>query len=258
MKSYFYAAGIIIQFFTIIPLHRTLPMDKAELKGVLHLLPLLGLVKGLLYAAAFGSLIEWSPFSSLSAAFLVWLLPVVLTGGLHLDGWMDWADAHFSYRDREKRLAILSDPRAGAFGVLALVLLLAAKFVFVYEAVKAGSEFAQILVCIPFFAQMLTGLFLQYVAPAKKKGLAAFFQKGHSKTLPFVYSIFFIGATFYYAEEPLFWGMAGASCLYFVLVKRGMQKEFGGATGDLLGAAQEGAELLLWATVWLSASIATG
>ena len=91
MKHYLYAAGIIIQFFTVVPLHRTLPMERAELRAVLQLLPLLGLAKGLLYAAVFWSLIEWSPFSDLSIAFLVWLLPVLLTGGLHLDGWMDWA-----------------------------------------------------------------------------------------------------------------------------------------------------------------------
>jgi adenosylcobinamide-GDP ribazoletransferase len=258
MKSYLYAAGIIIQFFTVFPLHRTLPMDKAELKAVLHLFPLLGLVKGLLYAAAFWSLIEWSPFSSLAIAFLVWLLPIVLTGGLHLDGWMDWADAHFSYRDKEKRLSILNDPRAGAFGVLALVVLLAAKFIFIYEIVQAGSRYTDMIVLIPLFAQTLTGLFLQYVPPAKQEGLAAFFQKGHSRSLPVLYSSFLLVTAFFYIGQPLFWIMAGASWMYFVFSKEGMQKEFGGATGDLLGAAQEGAELFLWMIVWLSVSFATG
>ncbi|OES45153.1 adenosylcobinamide-GDP ribazoletransferase [Domibacillus iocasae] len=258
MKSYVYAAGIIIQFFTILPLHRTLPMDKAELKAVLHLFPLLGLVKGLLYAAVFWSLIEWSPFSQLSIAFLVWLLPIVLTGGLHLDGWMDWADAHFSFRDKDKRLAILNDPRAGAFGVLALVLLLSAKFLFVFETVRAGSQYTLVILLIPFFAQMLTGLFLQFVPPAKTEGLAAFFQKGHSRLLPVVYSLFLVFAAFFYIWHPLFWSMAGASWMYFVFIKQGMQKEFGGMTGDLLGASQEGAELLLWMIVWLSVSFATG
>ncbi|MCP3762207.1 adenosylcobinamide-GDP ribazoletransferase [Domibacillus sp. A3M-37] len=258
MRSYVYAAGIIIQFFTVLPLHRTLPMDKAELKAVLHLFPLLGIVKGLLYATVFWGLIEWSPFSPLSIAFLVWLLPIILTGGLHLDGWIDWADAHFSYRDKEKRLSILNDPRAGAFGVLALVILLVAKFIFIYETVQAGSLYTDIIVLIPLFAQILTGLFLQYVPPAKTEGLSAFFQKGHSRTLPYVYSFFLIIAAFFYIWQPLFWIMAGASWMYFVFVKQGMQKEFGGTTGDLLGAAHEGAELLLWMIVWLSVSFATG
>lgn len=258
MKHYLYAAGIIIQFFTVVPLHRTLPMERAELRAVLQLFPLLGLAKGLLYAAVFWSLIEWSPFSALSIAFLVWLLPVLLTGGLHLDGWMDWADAHFSFRDQEKRLSILSDPRAGAFGVLALVLLLAAKFVFVYETVLAGSQYAVFLVLIPFLAQLLTGLFLQFTPPAKREGLAAFFQKGQARSLPYIYSIFLVAMAFFFMWEPLFWVMTGASWMYFVFIRQGMQKEFGGVTGDLLGAAQEGAELLLWMIMWLSVSFVTG
>lgn len=254
MKSYLYAAGIILQFFTIIPLHRTLPMEQAERKAVLHLLPLLGIAKGLLYAGTFWVLLEWGPFSPLSIAFLVWLLPIAVTGGLHLDGWMDWADAHFSFRDREKRLAILKDPHLGAFGVLALILLLAAKFLFVYETVSAGSGYTKIIILIPFFAQGLTGLFLQYVPPARKEGLAAFFQKGYSASLPAVYVFFLFAAACFYAMNPLFWMMAGASGIYFIWIKFGMQREFGGVTGDLLGASQEGAELLLWMIVWLSVS----
>lgn len=258
MKSYLYAAGIILQFFTIVPLHRTLPMERAERKAVLHLLPLLGVAKGCIYAGTFWMLLEWSPFSALSAAFLVWLLPIALTGGLHLDGWMDWADAHFSFRDKEKRLAILKDPHMGAFGVLALVLLLAAKFLFIYETVRAGSAYTYSIVLIPFFAQALTGLLLQYVLPAKEEGLAAFFQQGRSASLPFVYGCFFLAVVLVYALHPMFWVMAGASLIYFIWIKGAMKKEFGGMTGDLLGASQEGAELLLWMIVWLSVSFGTG
>ena len=48
------------------------------------------------------------------------LLPVWLTGGIHLDGYADTCDALASYGDREKRLAILKDPRCGAFAVIRL------------------------------------------------------------------------------------------------------------------------------------------
>ncbi|WP_050181804.1 adenosylcobinamide-GDP ribazoletransferase [Domibacillus robiginosus] len=258
MKSYLYAAGILVQFFTVFPLHRTLPMEQAERRAVLHLLPLLGLIKGTIYAGAFWVLLEWSPFSTLSIAFLVWLLPIVLTGGLHLDGWMDWADAHFSFRDKEKRLAILKDPHMGAFGVLALIVLLASKFLFIYETVHAGSRHTSTIVLIPFFAQTLTGLLLQYAPSAKQEGLAAFFQKGRSGSLPAIYSIFFVMMMSVYALHLLFWIMAGVFFLYFIWVKATAAKEFGGITGDLLGASQEGAELLLWMIVWLSVFFGTG
>lgn len=258
MKAYLYAAGILLQFFTVLPFHRTLPMDQTKLRAVLHLFPAFGLVKGLIYAAAVWSLLEWSPFSPLAAAFFIWLLPIVFTGGLHLDGWMDWADAHFSFRDQEKRHEILKDPRTGAFGVLALLLLLAAKFLFIYETLQVGSRFVPFIGLIPFFAHITTGLFLQYVPAAKPSGLAFFFQKGRSRHLPVLYMAFFLCIAAFFALSPLFWVMTGASWLFFVFIQNGMKKEFGGLTGDLLGAAQEGAEALLWMILWLSVYFGTG
>ena len=56
-------------------------------------------------------LFNWTPFSPLAAAFFVWLALIVLTGGIHLDGWMDASDAFFSYRDKQKRLEIMKDPQ---------------------------------------------------------------------------------------------------------------------------------------------------
>ncbi len=52
---------------------------------------------------------------------------VWLTGGLHLDGWMDVADGFGSYRSRERTLEIMKDSRVGAMGVIAAILLLLLK-----------------------------------------------------------------------------------------------------------------------------------
>lgn len=52
---------------------------------------------------------------------------VWLTGGLHLDGWMDTADGFGSYRPRERTLEIMKDSRVGAMGVIAAILLLLLK-----------------------------------------------------------------------------------------------------------------------------------
>ena len=74
----------------------------------------------------------------LTAVFIV-LTGIVLTGGLHLDGWADTGDAFFSYRDREKRLEILEDPRLGAFGTMALVFLIVVKIALFNELLSRGS-----------------------------------------------------------------------------------------------------------------------
>src|SRR4051794_31684633 len=125
---------IDIQFFTAIPITRELPMDKDHLKKAVQAFPLLGIIQGLIYSAVFFLCHEFSPFSHLASSFLLWLLTILLTGGIHLDGWMDASDAYFSYQDREKRLEIMKDPRTGAFGVLSILVLLSCRFLFIYES----------------------------------------------------------------------------------------------------------------------------
>jgi len=89
--------------------------------------PAVGLTVGLLLAAGTGL---WgrlaAPFPPLTGALMVtaWAL---VTGGLHLDGWADCADAFFTPVSRERRLEIMADPRLGGFGAIGLILLLLVK-----------------------------------------------------------------------------------------------------------------------------------
>lgn len=72
-------------------------------------------------------------FPSSIAAMLTLVAWVFVTGGLHLDGWMDLADGLGSYRSKEDMMRIMKDSRVGAMGVLAAVLLLLVKGTAVYE-----------------------------------------------------------------------------------------------------------------------------
>ncbi|MNB86232.1 Cobalamin synthase [compost metagenome] len=87
--------------------------------------PLVGAAIGLSAAAAAAASAWLLPLWP--AAVITLILWVGLTGGLHLDGWMDSADALLSYRSRERMLEIMKDSRVGAMGVLACVLLLLLK-----------------------------------------------------------------------------------------------------------------------------------
>ncbi|WP_203363904.1 adenosylcobinamide-GDP ribazoletransferase [Bacillus sp. REN10] len=265
MKWKTYINGLLLsfQFFTIVPIHRALPMDAVHLRAVLRMFPLFGLIRGLLYASVFFVLIEWSPLSTLGNAFLFWLLPIVWTGALHLDGWIDTSDAFFSYRDRERRLEILKDSRVGAFGVLSLIVLLAARFLFFYEIIAAGrSELAWFVAFIPFYSQMTMGLLLNGVPPAKKEGLAYYFQQGKDATIGLRYSVWLtvISAIviWFGGDLALFLIFLIVTGLFFAFARRGTMKHFGGITGDVLGASLEGVETALWMTLWLLVSIGMG
>ncbi|WP_165998519.1 adenosylcobinamide-GDP ribazoletransferase [Bacillus sp. Cs-700] len=248
---------INLQFFTVIPVRREIPMGPKQLTRSVQTFPLLGLLQGMLASGFLYALLEWTPFSTLAATFFVWLFMMVLTGGLHLDGWIDASDAFFSYRDLGKRLEIMSDPRTGAFGVLSVIVLLAAKFLFLYEIAQMAQGVSYLLIIlIPFLSKCVMGAFLVLIRPAKDKGLAAFFQKGIERSCLWIYPIYWIlmsGATLLISVEA-FWMTLLLSAVMIVValgMKRNSLRWFNGITGDVLGASVEGMEVLLWMSVWL-------
>lgn len=83
--------------------------------------PLIGLIIGALEAGWFflGNAVE---ISHLCKTLIAVAIPLLVTGGFHMDGFMDTMDAFHSYQDKEKKLEILKDPHIGAFSVLMLVL----------------------------------------------------------------------------------------------------------------------------------------
>ena len=91
--------------------------------------PLAGLIVGALatapaFALARLGVADRAPLLTAALVLAAW---VALTGALHLDGWADCCDALFVPADREKRLAIMKDPRLGSFGAVGLILLLLVK-----------------------------------------------------------------------------------------------------------------------------------
>ena len=103
-------------------------MEKKYIHRSIQTFPLVGLLLGLIMGGVLYALAEWTPFSVLATAFILWLLTILLTGGLHLDGWIDASDAFFSYQDQARRLEIMKDSRTGAFGVISVIVLLGTRF----------------------------------------------------------------------------------------------------------------------------------
>ncbi len=247
---------INIQFFTAIPLTLELPMDNEHLRKAVQAFPLLGLIQGIIYSLLLYMCLEFTPFSHLASAFLLWLATILLTGGIHLDGWMDASDAYFSYQDQGKRLEIMKDPRTGAFGVLSILVLLSCRFLFIYESTSNVGNLLYIMIAvIPFLSKSVMGVLLLTVKSAKNEGLGTLFQSAAKLQELWPYPIYLVGILILISlliKEFILIGLmilVAACCLF--LVRRKAVKWFGGITGDVLGAAVEGTELLLWMTVWL-------
>jgi adenosylcobinamide-GDP ribazoletransferase len=247
---------INLQFFTAIPVHLEIPMDRPHLKSAVQVFPILGLLQGGIYAGLFYLLLEYTPFSNFAAAFLLWLMSILLTGGIHLDGWMDASDGYFSYKDQQKRLEVMNDPRTGAFGVISVIILLSSRFLFIYEiTVNVHAASYLMIAAIPLLSKSVMGLLLLTVKTAKKEGLGAFFQSAATLKDLWIYAVYIIGflalvisfdGGFYYVSILLV-----IAFISLLLCRRKALKWFGGITGDILGAAVEGTELFLWMTLWL-------
>ncbi len=258
-----YIKGFLLnlQFFTTIPIRMEIPMDQDHLERAVKTFPLLGLFQGIIYYLLVMVLSQYSPFSTLAIAFAIWVLSIVLTGGIHLDGWMDTSDAFFSHQEVKKRIEIMKDPRTGAFGVLSVIILLAAKFLFIYEILSFTSyESFTTIILIPFFSRTVMGYLLVHVNPVKQEGLASLFHTAVKKRrIPqymAYWGILLILWTLFDLNTFLFVILTGIGLITYLFIRKKSLKWFGGMTGDVLGASVEGVELFAWMTWWLLLSIA--
>jgi len=126
MKDLFHDVLWTLQCLTAVPMGRGGRPEPSSVAVVAVCFPVVGLGLGW----AWGWVAAWaSGWSSPDAAAAMTLaLSAMVTGALHLDGLADTADGVFGGRTPERRLEIMRDSRVGAFGVVALVLVLLVKF----------------------------------------------------------------------------------------------------------------------------------
>lgn len=142
-----HAAAAAFQFLSRFPVKTQLDFVPTLLRESVVYYPLVGAAIGLSVwlAAALGGVL----LPALPAAVLILIIWVWLTGGLHLDGWMDTADGLLSYRSREQMLEIMKDSRVGAMGVIACVLLLMMKAALIADIIARGNWMYGALLILP-------------------------------------------------------------------------------------------------------------
>lgn len=163
------------------------------------------------------------------------LIPVLISGGIHLDGFCDITDAFSSWQPRKKKLEILKDPHVGAFAIIGCGCYLLA-----YYGIM-GEMYGQIALVTAFgfiLSRALSALALVNFKSARPKGmLDTFAQASHKKIVSLcciVYLALCITAMFLinyiYCIAAL---LAGA--LAFWLYHHLAYKKLGGITGDMAG-----------------------
>ena len=248
---------IAIQFFTVIPIKKELPLGRKEVTAMFIALPFVGGVIGAIMYAVSILMLEVLGTGTLITAVFIVLTSIIMTGGLHLDGWADTGDAFFSYQDREKRLEILEDPRLGAFGTIGLVLLIIVKIALFHEVLEQDLGHMALFIALPLLARVGLNSYFATIQSAKNKGLAYFFKENIEIKWVILLSIIsgvavLIGLGYVVASVMLPLILFAVIAVGILLYRNWSLKHFGGVTGDLLGSFIEGMEAVLWIFVLLS------
>lgn len=242
------AFWVALQFLTRTPVPRLAAPAAADCGWSVLYYPLVGLLIGALLVGAAFAFANVDPVLAAALILVIW---VVLTGGLHLDGFADTVDAWAGGQgDRDKTLAIMKDPRRGAAAIVGVMLLLLVKYAALTVLLRIG-EWPALLVAPLIARTALVFLFLTtpYV---RADGIGA----AHAAHLPRRGAIVVLVATLgvivladFAMTVPLI-----AAAVIVVGLRRMMRRCLGGATGDTLGATCE----IVEASVLVVAALAFG
>ena len=200
--------------------------------------PVVGAILGLLICGLV-AIVEYMTSWSGGLALIAVALGVFLTRGLHLDGLADCADAFWGGWNRDRVLAIMKDSALGTFGVVALVLVLLAKWCSIATLVEHGSmHWIIVAMAISRAVQVDLAVGHEYARPESGTGAAFISNARREHWIPAAWSTV--------ALVVIFGGFAWRPVITIFLalaLGRGFgqlcRKKVGGMTGDLLGAASE-------------------
>ncbi len=227
---------IAFSMYSAIPMPRV-DWDREGMRHALCWFPLVGVPVAL---ALWGwyRLCGYLALGRLLTAAGLTMLPIAVTGGIHLDGFCDAADALASRQPREKKLEIMKDPRTGAFGVMAVCACLLLTCGAWDSFLLYGGERELWAAGLGFIlSRALSGFGVATLPLAKESGLVHTFATAADKkavaVIDGLLALLAAGGMLLLAPVPGLLGLLGASLalLRYSLVCR----EMGGTTGDLAG-----------------------
>ena len=254
MRAFF----IGLQFLTRISIVEQKDWCEKDFADSVRYFPLIGLVLGIIYTAFAALLLSFLPQNGILlphhvVAAILLILPILLTGGLHCDGFMDTMDGLFSGRSRERMLEIMKDSRVGANGVFAFVLLMIFDWSILLDLLQSAWLFPALFV-MPIVSRLMMVVAISAFPYARPVGMGKAFKDGGTKSVLY-------GAFFYTLILVFFPGVAAdflgiipldaaglsswllsmtavifAALLFTIFFASYATRHLGGLTGDVYGA----------------------
>jgi adenosylcobinamide-GDP ribazoletransferase len=231
---------VALQFLTRLPVGAPARSPAGALAASAPMFPLVGALIGAAGGLVF-ALANWLGLPPMLAALFVVAAQIVLTGGLHEDGLADVADGFGGGRTRADKLRILRDSRIGSFGAMALMLALLAR-IGALAALGEPALVAAALIAAGAASRAALPVLMAGLAPARDEGLAAGAGRPHPLRVTAGVAIAILAAL---ALLPPAMATAGliAAAGGALVIGNLARRQIGGQTGDVLGAAQQLAEL---------------
>ncbi len=231
--------SIIKSFFITLSMYSKIPVPQFEWKEkdmryCMCFFPLVGVVvAALCYAWIYlGFLFDFNFFLRTLVLFVI---PVIVTGGIHLDGFMDTSDALSSYGPKENKLEILKDSHIGAFAVIHLLI-----YTLIFVAALSEVDMTNIFLWLSVFVlSRIFSAFACLIFPtAKKSGTLFTFANNSEKKISFsvlVCELICISVfeLYFFRLDYLF--LLCSVVAVFFYYRFILSKKFGGITGDLAG-----------------------
>lgn len=174
-------------------------------------------------------------------ASLILVLWVALTGGLHLDGLADSADAWVGgMGNRERMLEIMKDPTSGPMGVISIVLLLLVKWSAIMALLKGGEWI--MLIWPPILARTALITLFQTTPYIRPGGMGDGISSNIPRWLGLLVQVFVLGIALFYGVS---WIVLLITAIALILFRWMVVKQLGGVTGDIAGAMVEKIEALV-------------
>ncbi len=234
--SFFASLFTAFSMYSRIPVPR-LNWEEKHLRYAIGLFPLVGAVIGALsYGFVYVTLQIDPPLTGFPRAAIYALISLLISGGIHVDGYLDTSDALSSFGEREKKIAILNDPHIGSFAVIRLL----CYYLPLLAAYSLLEELPTWLICSAGFylSRILSGTASTWCRSATKEGtLFTFTDNAQKAGVRIILALqLVICVVFMVLVNPLQAAFVlvfnGVLCVYWRYV---VYSNFGGITGDTAG-----------------------
>ena len=241
-----------LQFLTRIKIQSQTVWTEENFGKSVKYFPLIGAIIGIISASTAGIFfVVTSAKLPILTGALAFVLPIIITGGIHFDGFIDSVDGLFSGREREKILEIMKDSRVGAFGAVSLVLIATLEVATLIELFKISLTWSLAAIfSAPIISRLMMVVTIGKFPYARSQGMGkAFADYTTRRTILFAtLTAILILAALIFVDVKIF--LAG---IFALIISLGFTfyfgnfatKKIGGVTGDIYGAASTLVELIV-------------